>query len=101
MKKILVILMALLNVVGLHSQTVYRYWFDDNHEEYVTGAIESEKINLSINTSHLKNYLHQLNFQFSDAKGLWSPPISQPFSIESMPVNHRFWLNEDSVIHTA
>lgn len=101
MKKILVILMALLNVVGLHSQTVYRYWFDDNHEEYVTGAIESEKINLSINTSHLKNYLHQLNFQFSDAKGLWSPPISQPFSIESMPVNHRYWLNEDSVIHTA
>ena len=80
--QLLVCLLALIPI-GTRAQqlTGYEYWFDGDLSTIVEKSLSGSKadIEISINTQHLSDGLHTLNFRVKQSDGRYSPVTSSVF----------------------
>ncbi len=59
----------------------YRYWFDGNTANTVTGIMTEGVLPLDIPVNDLQGWYHLLQFQVRDKQGLWSAVSTRPFAL--------------------
>ena len=101
MKRYIVLIICLLSVVALKSQTVScRYWFDFDHGQAVTATIGSSIWQAEMDVGALSDGVHTLHFQTTDTMMVWSAPQSFLFFKLTPPAQSdvvcHYWFDEDN-----
>lgn len=74
-----VLLVCVLCTVRGQATYDYRYWFDNNDSDQMTGTLPSEKWNIDVDLSGLDNALHSVHIQVKDTSEIWSPAVTRWF----------------------
>lgn len=67
-----------LSVVG-QSAIPYKYWFDGNDHDAISGVMSSNVLSLQLNVNDLSDGIHSFSFQLQDSLGVWCESIARNF----------------------
>lgn len=67
-----------LSVVG-QSAIPYKYWFDGNDHDAISGVMSSNVLSLQLNVNDLSDGIHSFSFQLQDTSGVWCESIARNF----------------------
>jgi len=98
MHKLSLFLMLLAMHVVAKGQTYeYRYWFDNETSQTVTGTSESSSWQIVADVSALSDLPHVFHFQSKDSTGVWSSVVSR-FFVKQTPatgITGQYWFDND------
>ncbi|MBP5770175.1 MAG: hypothetical protein J6W75_02295 [Bacteroidaceae bacterium] len=72
---------AMVPEADRYASGQYRYWFDENKEDAVTGSMTSKVLPLDIPVNQLTGWFHLLNFQVADSRGVWISINTRSFAL--------------------
>lgn len=90
---------SFLNVMG-QTDVTYRYWYDDNDNDFTQGTLSSTK-NMELDVSSLDIGLHSVTFQVQDSSGIWQASAMRNFykigiDDKIAVANVDYWFDENS-----
>lgn len=90
---------SFLNVMG-QTDVTYRYWYDDNDNDFTQGTLSSTK-NMELDVSSLDIGLHSVTFQVQDSSGIWHASAMRNFykigiDDKIAVANVDYWFDENS-----
>ena len=84
-------------VVASSASYNYRYWFDADDSQAVTGTMVGKRLNLTPNVSALSSTVHSFNIQVQDANGYWTAPVVTHFvKLHQTATKGYYWFDNDS-----
>ncbi len=99
-KRLTFILVLLAICLGASAVSYrYRYWFDRDEGNAITGTMFSNNLHLNVNVSALESTVHTFNIQVRDANGNWtSPRIAYFAKLSPSTLRGFYWFDHDSTL---